>query len=96
MKSRTERVYVKVNTEFDVTGYMLPRAITWEDGRIFQIEAIQDCRPAAALHGNTRIPDTSCYTVVVKGKTKYLFFELGSPRQTVCFGRWYVERTIAN
>ena len=28
-----QRVYVKVTSEFDATGYMQPRAITWADGR---------------------------------------------------------------
>lgn len=27
-----QRVYVKVTSEFDATGYMQPRAITWADG----------------------------------------------------------------
>ena len=35
-----ERIYVKVNSDFDATGYMQPRSITWADGRTFQIEAV--------------------------------------------------------
>lgn len=27
-----ERVYVKVNSDFDSTGYMQPKSITWADG----------------------------------------------------------------
>ena len=34
-----QRVYVKVTSEFDATGYMQPRAITWADGRTFAIGA---------------------------------------------------------
>ena len=63
---RTERVYVKFNSDFDATDYMLPRAIAWKDGRVFPIEALRDCRPAAMLH---EVSTTSCYTVVVKGTT---------------------------
>ena len=37
-----ERVYVKVNSDFDATGYMQPRSITWADGRTFKIDAIKD------------------------------------------------------
>ena len=37
-----ERVYVKVNSDFDSTGYMQPRSITWKDGRVFNIEAVKD------------------------------------------------------
>ena len=28
---KTERVYVKVTSDFDATGYMLPRTIIWHD-----------------------------------------------------------------
>lgn len=47
---RMERKYVKVNSDFDSTGYMQPRTITWEDGRVFIIEAVKDFRPAGAHH----------------------------------------------
>ena len=40
-----QRVYVKVTSEFDATGYMQPRAITWADGRTFAIDAVRDFRP---------------------------------------------------
>lgn len=35
-----QRVYVKVTSEFDATGYMQPRAITWADGRTLPFHAI--------------------------------------------------------
>lgn len=35
------RVYVKVTSDFDSTGYMQPRSITWVDGRTFPIEAVR-------------------------------------------------------
>ena len=73
MKSHTERVYVKVTSETDATGYMQPKAITWSDGRVFQIETVKDFRPAGTQHNSST---TDCYTVVIKGDTKYLFFEL--------------------
>ena len=34
-QQKTERIYVKVASEFDSTGYMLPTSITWADGRTF-------------------------------------------------------------
>ena len=30
-RRKTEKVYVKVNSDFDATGYMQPRQITWGD-----------------------------------------------------------------
>ena len=43
---KIERVYVKVASEFDSTGYMQPTSITWADGRTFPIETVRDFRPA--------------------------------------------------
>lgn len=33
MTPKTEQIYVKVNSDFDSTGYMKPKTITWDDGR---------------------------------------------------------------
>ena len=67
---RKERVYVKVTSDFDATGYMQPRAITWADGRVFPIDTVKDFRPAGSHHDS---PSCDCYTIIVKGETKYLF-----------------------
>ena len=88
MKSHTERVYVKVTSETDATGYMQPKAITWSDGRVFQIETVKDFRPAGTQHNSST---TDCYTVVINGDTKYLFFERANRYQKSSVGRWYVE-----
>ena len=40
-----EKVYVKVNSTFDPTGFMQPTSITWSDGRTFPIETVRDFRP---------------------------------------------------
>ena len=45
-RSKKEKVYVRVSTDFDSTGYMQPRSITWGDGRTFNIDKIKDFRPA--------------------------------------------------
>ncbi|MDO4339878.1 MAG: hypothetical protein Q4C91_17580 [Eubacteriales bacterium] len=87
---KTERIYVKVSSDFDATGYMQPKTITWNDGRIFPIEKVKDFRPAS-LAG--RIGD--CYTVVIHGQEKHLFFERTDPLFSARFGRWFVERAAA-
>ena len=43
---RPERIFVTVTSVFDSTGYMHPREIIWEDGRVFKIESSKDFRPA--------------------------------------------------
>lgn len=87
MKPSTKRVYVKVTSVFDATGYMQPRTITWNDGREFEIEEVTDYRPAGTNRDNT----TDCYTIIIRGDTKYLFFERTNRHQKSTVGRWYVE-----
>ena len=48
-RRKTEKVYVKVNSDFDATGYMQPRQITWGDGRTYPIEQVRDFRPANTM-----------------------------------------------
>ena len=83
-----ERVYVKVNSDFDATGYMQPRSITWADGRTFMIEAVKDYRPAACYRQGA---EGSCYTVTIKGQERHLFFEWTSSSFASRVARWYVE-----
>lgn len=87
MKTVTmERIYVKVTSDFDTTGYMQPRKIIWADGREFRIEAVRDFRPEGGARAGT-----DRYTVVVRGQERYLFFEKADRCQTCRVGRWYVE-----
>ena len=85
---RFERIYVKVNSDFDTTGYVQPRSITWADGRTFVIDKVTDFRPCAAMEkGRTG----DCYTVVINGEQKHLFFERTDPLFKSTVGRWFVE-----
>ena len=51
---KPERVYVKVSSDFDRTGYMQPTAITWVDGRVFKIDDVKDFRPASSIDRDKR------------------------------------------
>ena len=82
------RIYVKVNSDFDSVGTVTPRAITWKDGRTFKIDAVRDFRPASSL-GSRHTGD--CYTVIIKGEEKYLFFERTNSSEKSRLGRWWVE-----
>ena len=93
MQRQTEKVYVKVTSDFDATGYMLPRTIIWTDGRIFRIDEVKDFRPACTF-GSGRTGD--CYTVVIGGVEKHLFFEKTSELFAARVGRWYVERPVVD
>lgn len=82
------RVYVKVNSDFDSVGSVTPRAIIWKDGRTFKIDSVRDFRPASTL-GPGHSGD--CYTVIIKGEEKHLFFERTSTSDKSRLGRWWVE-----
>ena len=84
-----DRVYVSVSSEFDSTGYMKPRSITWKDGRTFLIDEIRDYRPASAYREG--MPG-DCYTVVIRGAIRHLFFEKTGGRFAGQIGRWFVEK----
>ena len=75
------REYVKVAAAFDKTGFMQPREII-RDGKVERIEKVKDFRPA----GNS-----DCYTVVIGGENKLLFFQRTDSRFASTFGRWFVE-----
>ena len=85
-----ERIYVKVHTLFDQTGQMMPEAIIWKDGRVFPIDRVEDYRPASTLE-LSRTGD--CYTVIIRGERKYLFFKRNIMVNDHRVGRWWVEIT---
>ena len=89
-QQKTERIYVKVASEFDSTGYMLPTSITWADGRTFPIEKVRDFRPAGTADNGF---SGDCFTVLIQGQEKHLFVERIDKRFTGRLGRWFVERT---
>ena len=92
-----QRIYVKVTAGFDSTGYMQPTSIIWSDGRIFPIELVKDYRPAEMVYRSASRTAASCgrccdcYTVVIKGQDRHLFFEHTDPTFRTSVGRWYVE-----
>lgn len=86
--SAKERIYVAVNSDIDTTGYLQPKEIIWEDGRVFPIEQITAFRPAATCSEHT---SGDCYLITVHGKEKILFFERTDPIFQSRIGRWFIE-----
>ena len=77
-----EKRYVKVTSVTDEDGFITPVSVTWEDGRVYEIDQILDRRQAASLKvGGTGMR----YLVRIGHATTYLFHE--GPR-------WYVEAKI--
>ena len=89
-RRKQERVYVRVNSDFDQTGYMQLRAVTWEDGRTFRIDQVKDFRPAKIYRDDCTV---YCFTVMIRGEEKHLFFEPSDSTFASRIGRWYVMTT---
>ena len=86
------RVYVTVNSTFDATGAVTPRSIVWADGRSFKIDSIRDFRPASAMEDGHA---GDCYTVMIRGVEKHLYFEWTDSTFSNRIARWYVEAAPA-
>lgn len=88
---RPLKVYLSVNADFDSEGTMIPREITWETGEKFIIDRILDVRQAPAMKAGGQ---GDRYTILIKGKLSYLFFERSASLSGNNIGRWFVERKV--
>ncbi|MFQ6821921.1 MAG: LexA family protein [Agathobacter sp.] len=80
----SNKVYVDVLAEFSKDGLLIPKEITWEDGRKYEITRVKDKRRAAS----TRAGGVGeRYTCVVNGKEIFLFYEDNN--------MWFMERAGA-
>ena len=74
------KINLQVNADFDLDGNIRPRAIIWEDGRVFEIDRILDVRRAASLKaGGVGIR----YICRIRGKEVKLFNDEG---------HWFIEK----
>ena len=82
------KVYVEVLVDHDPEGRMRPRVITWEDGTKYEIDRVLDIRQAASPVGG----QGDRYTIRVRGKESYLYFERSPNLTGNVIGRWFVAR----
>ena len=74
------KINLQVNADFDLDGNIRPRAIIWEDGRVFEIDRILDVRRAASLKaGGLGIR----YICRIRGKEVKLYNDEG---------HWFIEK----
>lgn len=92
MEQKNIKVYVAVIAAFDADGRIIPREITWEDGRKYEIDRVSDIRQAAAMKAGGQ---GDRYTVWINGQRSYLFFERNCSLTGNNIGRWFVERKVA-
>lgn len=86
------KVYVAVQVAFGEDGRMYPRAIRWEDDKVYEIDRVLGIRPSYAARAGGQ---GDRYTVRMKGKETYLFFEHSADFGDTIPGRWFVERREA-
>jgi hypothetical protein len=86
--SVSERVYVDVKAAFNAAGNLMPLEIKWLDGKVFEIDKVTDIRQAAAMKAGGQ---GDRYTVCIRGKQSYLFFERSGALSGNNLGRWFVE-----
>ncbi len=80
MQVQVSKIYVDVMAEFTKDGRLMPHSIKWEDGSIYEITRVKDCRRAASLKaGGVGMR----YTCIISGQEKHLFYEDNN--------MWFVE-----
>lgn len=84
-----DKVYVQVDVAFREDGLMMPRAIHWEDGAVYQVDRVLDVRPGAARKVGGQ---GDRYALVVRGKRTVLYFERSAALSGPNIGRWFVVR----
>ncbi|MCQ2448537.1 MAG: hypothetical protein MJ073_06450 [Oscillibacter sp.] len=71
---------------------MLPEELTWENGRKYTIDRVTEIRQASAAKAGGQ---GDRYTIFVRGRQSYLFFERNGSLTGNNLGRWFVERKAA-
>jgi hypothetical protein len=85
----SDKVYVQVIAAFNEHGRMAPMLLIWEDGTKYKIDRVTEIRQAAAMKAGGQ---GDRYTVQIRGKQSYLFFERSTESHGSNIGRWFVER----
>lgn len=74
------KINLEVNADFDLDGNIRPRAIIWEDGRVYEIDRVLDSRRAPSLKaGGVGMR----YICRIRGRTVKLFNDEG---------KWFMEK----
>lgn len=80
VRGNQNKVYVRVQAEFDEEGNITPLSVKWENGRVYEIDRVLDVRRSASRKaGGTGMR----YTVRIGWNQTHLFYE--DPA-------WFVER----
>jgi len=92
MKSETDdRSYVEVNARFNASGSLIPIDLKCVDGKVFEIDKVTDIRQATAIKSGGQ---GGRYTIWIRGKQSYLFFECRRALSGNNLGRFFIERKV--
>lgn len=82
---RYRKQYVWVDEDFNEHGQIIPKAIHWDDGRVFRIDSASDIiLTAGEKAGGVGLR----YTCSIRGKQRYLFME--------SLGKWFIEVPVGS
>ena len=84
-QNHPQRVYVEMLVNYSVDGTMMPAALKWEDGNVYEIDRVLDVRRAASAAGSLGVR----YTVRILGHERRLFYE--DTYSATGHPRWFVE-----
>lgn len=80
-----DKVYVAVNADFSPRGVLIPRMITWENGRVYMIDRVLSMeRRSSRKEGGAGMR----YHCQIGRNSMLLYYET--------HGRWFVERKKQN
>lgn len=85
---KPRKFYVRVHAKFNANGEITPFAMKW-NGKFLPIEKVVCVKESSSLSSGN--PLESCFTVIINGQEKHLYFERPNPLfKTDVVGRWYV------
>ena len=84
------KTYINVMAIFECSGRIRPVSFEWTDGRQYRIDSVMYVRQKASqlVSGSGE-----CYTVLVNGRTRYLYLE-EPHEQGDGHARWFVEEPV--
>lgn len=84
------KIYVRVTSECDTGGNVIPLVVYWEDGSRFDVDRVLDVRNAASLkaggYGLRYRVRLSSEEFHIRNRERYLYYEYGLKPE-----RWFVE-----
>lgn len=87
------KFYVRVHAKFNTKGEITPFAMKW-NGKFLPVEKVVRVEEKSPFSSGN--PLENCFTVIIEGQEKHLYFEKPNPLfKTDAVGRWYVLGNVS-